>query len=111
MRGERFDAISSIGMSEHVGARQLRTYFEVLHDLLVPSGRLLNHAISRPGGSRIKPRSFVGRYIFPDGELIDVGDVVVTMQRAGLEVRDMESLREHYVKTLLALGRQPGGFP
>jgi len=52
------------------------------------------------GGSRIGPRSFIGRYVFPDGELIDVGQVVVAMEDAGFEVRDVESLREHYAKTL-----------
>jgi cyclopropane-fatty-acyl-phospholipid synthase len=98
--GERFDAISSIGMFEHVGASRMAEYFETLHALLAPRGRLLNHAISTPGGSRIASRSFIGRYVFPDGELLDVGEVVLAMQRAGLEVRDVESLREHYSKTL-----------
>ncbi|MEY2468495.1 MAG: cyclopropane-fatty-acyl-phospholipid synthase, partial [Actinomycetota bacterium] len=63
---------------------------------------LLNHAISSVGGSTLGSRSFVGRYVFPDGELIDVGDVVLAMERAGLEVRDVESLREHYALTLRA---------
>ncbi len=99
---ERFDAISSIGMSEHVGGANMVEYLGVLHELLVAGGRLLNHAISRPGGSTMGPRSFIGRYVFPDGELIDVGDVVLDMERAGFEVRDVESLREHYVKTLRA---------
>ena len=67
-----------------------------------PEGRLLNHAISSVGGSRIGPRSFIGRYVFPDGELIDVGQVVLSMEEAGFEVRDVESLREHYAKTLRA---------
>jgi cyclopropane-fatty-acyl-phospholipid synthase len=62
----------------------------------------LNHAISSVGGSRLGPRSFIGRYVFPDGELIDVGKVVVAMEEAGFEVRDVESLREHYAKTLHA---------
>jgi len=77
-------------------------YFDTLHRLLTPHGRLLNHAISTPGGSRVGRRSFVGRYVFPDGELIDVGRVVLAMEQAGFEVRDVESLREHYVKTLHA---------
>ena len=70
---EQFDAISSIGMAEHVGAKRLDEYFSILHGALVPTGRLLNHAISSVGGSRMGRRSFVGRYVFPDGELIDVG--------------------------------------
>ncbi len=100
--GERFDAVSSIGMFEHVGASQMARYFETLHRLLAPTGRLLNHAISSYGGSRISGRSFIGRYVFPDGELQDVGDVVLAMERAGFEVRDVESLREHYSRTLHA---------
>jgi cyclopropane-fatty-acyl-phospholipid synthase len=97
---ERFDAISSIGMAEHVGAKRIGEYFGILHRALEPTGRLLNHAISSVGGSRLGRRSFVGRYVFPDGELLDVGDMVKAMERAGFEVRDVESLREHYARTL-----------
>ena len=100
LRGEQFDAISSIGMFEHVGSHRMTQYFETLHGLLTPTGRLLNHAISKPGGSRLGRRSFVGRYVFPDGELLDVAEVVRAMQRSGFEVRDVESLREHYSRTL-----------
>jgi cyclopropane-fatty-acyl-phospholipid synthase len=100
MRGEVFDVISSIGMSEHVGRSRLDTYFTTLRDLLRPQGRLLNHAISSVGGSKLPKRSFVYRYVFPDGELIDVGETVLAMERAGFEVRDVESLREHYATTL-----------
>jgi cyclopropane-fatty-acyl-phospholipid synthase len=97
-----FDAISSVGMFEHVGSEQVATYFGRLRSLLAPTGRLLNHAISSSGGSRISNRSFMGRYVFPDGELLDVGEVVLAMERAGFEVRDVESLREHYARTLRA---------
>ena len=100
LRGERFDAISSIGMFEHVGSPRMIRYFETLRQLLTPTGRLLNHAISKPGGSVLGRRSFVGRYVFPDGELMDVAEVVRAMQRTGFEVRDVESLREHYSRTL-----------
>ena len=102
LRGERFDAISSIGMFEHVGANSMARYFETLRSLLGPRGRLLNHAISSIGGSALGGRSFIGRYVFPDGELLDVGEVVLAMERAGFEVRDVESLREHYSRTLHA---------
>ena len=102
LSGESFDAISSIGMSEHVGHGKLDQYFTTLRAVLASQGRLLNHAISSVGGSTLGPRSFVGRYVFPDGELIDVGGVVLAMERAGLEVRDVESLREHYSQTLRA---------
>ncbi|APE35237.1 SAM-dependent methyltransferase [Nocardia mangyaensis] len=98
--GEEFDAISSIGMFEHVGTKRAAEYFDTLRALLPPGGRLLNHAISSPGGSTMTGRSFIGRYVFPDGELIDVGEVVLAMQRAGFEVRDVEALREHYALTL-----------
>lgn len=100
VRDETFDAIASVGMSEHVGHRRARTYFDTLHALLVPQGRLLNHAISSAGGSRLGRRSFAGRYVFPDGELMDVGQQALVMERSGFEIRDVESLREHYAVTL-----------
>ena len=102
LRGGRFDAISSIGMFEHVGTERTAEYFATLYALLGDEGRLLNHAISSVGGSRMSRKSFIGRYVFPDGELIDVGQVVLAMERAGFEVRDVESLREHYSRTLRA---------
>jgi cyclopropane-fatty-acyl-phospholipid synthase len=96
-----YDAISSIGMFEHVGVAGTSEYFTTLFRLLAPTGRLLNHAISRPAGpARIPKRSFISRYVFPDGELQEVGAVVSAMQRHGFEVRDVESLREHYARTL-----------
>ncbi len=102
LSGETFDAISSVGMFEHVGKPRIGEYFETLHGLLEPGGRMLNHAISSIGGSKLGRRSFMGRYVFPDGELIDVGEVALAMERAGMEIRDVESLREHYAKTLRA---------
>jgi cyclopropane-fatty-acyl-phospholipid synthase len=100
--GQQFDAISSVGMSEHVGRQNLDRYYGLLRRALRPQGRLLNHAISKVGGSKLGASSFVGRYVFPDGELIDVGESVLSMERAGFEVRDVESLREHYDRTLRA---------
>ena len=99
-----FDAISSIGMFEHVGEVRLAEYLERLHALLRPGSRLLNHGISRPAGekARFERRGFVNRYVFPDGELHEVGAVVSAIQRAGFEGRHMESLREHYARTLRA---------
>jgi len=102
LRGETFDAISSIGMFEHVGAGRLGEYLRILRGLLSEHGRLLNHGISAVGGSPVQRNSFMGRYVFPDGELIDVGEVVLAMERAGFEIRDVESLREHYATTLRA---------
>jgi cyclopropane-fatty-acyl-phospholipid synthase len=102
VREERFDAVSSIGMFEHVGRAQLGAYFRRLRGLLRPGGRLLNHGISRPPGRRARfgRRGFVDRYVFPDGELHEVGSVVSALQQAGFEARHLESLREHYALTL-----------
>ena len=100
-------AIASVGMFEHVGSSRSAQYFGTMRRLLQPEGRLLNHAISSVGGSRIGPRTFIGRYVFPDGELIDVGQVVLGLEEAGFEVRDVESLREHYARTLRAWVGEP----
>ena len=100
LKGERFDAVSSVGMSEHVGNEHLDRYFQIIRAVLPDHGRLLNHAISSIGGSKLSKNSFAYRYVFPDGELIDLGRTIESMQRAGFEVRDVESLREHYATTL-----------
>ncbi len=99
-----FDAISSIGMFEHVGKARLHEYLARMHSLLHPQGRLLNHGISRPPGdrARFQRRGFIDRYVFPDGELHEVGSVVSTIQQEHFEVRHVETLREHYAKTLRA---------
>ncbi len=104
LRDESFDAISSIGMAEHVGAVAFGEYTGTLFRLITPTGRLLNHQISMPdGASRAKGApTFIDRYIFPDGELQPVGNVVNALERAGFEVRDVENLRENYYLTLLA---------
>jgi cyclopropane-fatty-acyl-phospholipid synthase len=120
-----FDAISSIGMFEHVGRHRMAEYLHRLFGLLRPGGRLLNHAIGRPGhtdsptirgrtetfGRRLATATglrgpsriaspFMDRYVFPDGELHEVGMVVSMMQNGGYEVRHVEGLREHYALTL-----------
>jgi cyclopropane-fatty-acyl-phospholipid synthase len=96
-----FDAVSSIGMVEHVGRSRLAEYFGRLCALLRPGGRLLNHGICWPRGSHGHGRtSFVGRYVFPDSELHEVGLIAQAMQARGFEVRDTQSLREHYALTL-----------
>ena len=100
-----FDAISSIGLTEHIGKAQLPAYFQFLSKKLRPGGRLLNHCIMRPRNSDpvIKRRGFINRYVFPDGELLGLGHIVRVMQDdGGLEVRHEESLREHYAMTLEA---------
>ncbi len=105
-----FDAISSVGMAEHVGAVNLPTYAAALHALLRPGGRLLNHAIAStfppPPPKRSTAlrdnRSFIDRYVFPDGELETMTTMNAALEQAGFEVRDVESLREHYALTLRA---------
>jgi cyclopropane-fatty-acyl-phospholipid synthase len=98
-----FDAISSVGMAEHVGRGQLPVYAARLHALLRPGGRLLNHAIAWNAGETIwAPDSFIARYVFPDGELISLGDMVGALESVGLEALDVEALRRHYGLTLRA---------
>jgi cyclopropane-fatty-acyl-phospholipid synthase len=96
-----FDAISSIGMAEHVGAARMPGYVATLRDLLRPGGRLLNHAIAENARA---PRSdtFVTRFVFPDGELLSLAATVAALEDGGLEVLDVEALRRHYALTLRA---------
>lgn len=106
VRDGPYDAIASVGMSEHVGAKQLPAYCQALFSLLRPGGRLLNHAIASPPSGdegHVEPRSsFIDRYVFPDGELLPLGMMVDGFERAGFEVRDTQNLREHYAYTLRA---------
>ncbi|WP_019144565.1 class I SAM-dependent methyltransferase [Aeromicrobium massiliense] len=98
-----FDAISSIGMTEHIGVRNYPAYFSFLRDKLAVGGRLLNHCITRK--DNVSPTSagaFIDRYVFPDGELAGSGTIVSTVQDVGLEVRHTENIREHYARTLEA---------
>ena len=97
-----YDAISSIGLTEHIGRAQLPSYFRFLHGKLRPGGRLLNHAIMRTTTTQRAAfdRGFINRYVFPDGELHGVGHVISVMQNAGFEVHHEENLREHYARTL-----------
>ena len=99
-----YDAIASIGMSEHVGVAQLPIYAAGLYAQLGAGGRLLNHAISRrpEAGWEANRTSFMQRYVFPDGELEPIAAVVEELEGAGFEVRDVEALREHYALTLRA---------
>ena len=98
---EGFDKLVSVGMFEHVGEALLPTYFEQAFKLLKPGGVFLNHGIARdfhnvPSG---KP-SFTDRYVFPDGELVPISTTLHHAEAVGFEVRDVESLREHYALTL-----------
>jgi cyclopropane-fatty-acyl-phospholipid synthase len=97
-----FDAISSIGLTEHIGQANLPAYFSFLYGRLRPGGRLLNHTITRPDNTEesIRREGFINRYVFPDGELEGPGYIMSKMHDAGFEVRHEENLREHYAKTL-----------
>jgi cyclopropane-fatty-acyl-phospholipid synthase len=100
-----FDAISSIGLTEHIGARNLPGYARFLAGKLRPRGRLLNHCITRPATSApARTGGFINRYVFPDGELEAVGTIVSVLQDNGLEVRHEENFREHYARTCAAWG-------
>ena len=97
-----FDAVSSIGLTEHIGKAQLPDYFSFLLGKLRPEGRLLNHCITRPdnqGPARVAG-GFINRYVFPDGELEGPGFLLSLMNDTGFEVRHEENLREHYALTL-----------
>jgi cyclopropane-fatty-acyl-phospholipid synthase len=95
-----FDAVSSIGLTEHIGVRNYPAYFEFLRDRLRPEGRLLNHCITRPHNHRQNIGAFLDRYVFPDGELIGSGRIVTEAQNVGLEVMHAENFRRHYALTL-----------
>jgi cyclopropane-fatty-acyl-phospholipid synthase len=98
-----YDAVSSVGMSEHVGREQLSRYVSQLHGLLRPGGRLLNHSISwNAGPTEDDPDSFIPRYVFPDGGMVSLGELVVALEGGGFEVLDVEALRRHYALTLRA---------
>ena len=111
-REPRFDKISSVGMVEHVGAQRLDDYFASAWGALRPGGLFLNHGIVSIAGSRPESRwsrvagrvwkrgAFIDRYVFPDGELVPAATVIASAEKAGFELRDVESLREHYVRTL-----------
>jgi cyclopropane-fatty-acyl-phospholipid synthase len=97
-----YDAVSAIGLFEHVGLNRRTAFFDRIYSLLAKGGRVLNHAISRKPNimERLSRAGFADRYVFPDGELVEVGKVVSAVQKAGFDARNMESLRDHYVLTL-----------
>jgi cyclopropane-fatty-acyl-phospholipid synthase len=97
-----FDAISSIGLTEHIGRSNYASYFSFLFDKLKDEGRMLNHTITRPsdGEPTHYRTSFINRYVFPDGELSGPGHIMSAMNDAGFEIRHEENLREHYALTL-----------
>lgn len=100
-----FDAVSSIGLTEHIGAKNLPGYVRFLASKLRPQGRLLNHCITRAVTSApARPGGFINRYVFPDGELEGAGAIISVIQDNGFEVRHEENFREHYARTCAAWG-------
>jgi cyclopropane-fatty-acyl-phospholipid synthase len=97
-----FDKLVSVGMFEHVGESRLSEYFLRAFSLLRPGGVFLNHGIAcNPSAPPVPGPSFADTYVFPDGELVPLGVTLRAAEANGFEVRDVESLREHYVLTLL----------
>jgi cyclopropane-fatty-acyl-phospholipid synthase len=95
-----YDKIASVGMVEHVGVAQLGAYAATIARLLRPGGLVLNHGIARLFSTAAGEKSLIQRYVFPDGELLPLAEVVSAFESTGLEPRDVESLREHYALTL-----------
>jgi cyclopropane-fatty-acyl-phospholipid synthase len=98
--GERFEAISSIGMVEHVGEAQIDVYAETLAKLLTPGGRLLNHGIARLRHTDPAAGPFSERYVFPDAEPLHLSRVLLALERAGLVTRHVEEFGPDYAETL-----------
>lgn len=101
-----FDKIASVGMYEHIGLANIPRYMAKVQSLLAPDGLFLNHAISRRAprpswrGRRMRPEQrAIAKYIFPGGELDDIGHSIVAMERAGFEIHDVEAWRLHYART------------
>jgi cyclopropane-fatty-acyl-phospholipid synthase len=97
-----YDKVASIGMFEHVGLKNLPTYFSTVHRLLKPHGLFLNHGITHDseGWQKSLSTEFINRYVFPDGQLDNVSNIQHVMERARFEIADVEALRPHYALTL-----------
>ena len=100
LRGERFDAIASIGMVEHVGSANIDAYAARLAELLAPGGRLLNHGIARLRHTDGEAGPFSERFVFPDAAPLHVSRILTALERAGLEPEHVEGYRLDYAETL-----------
>ena len=98
--GQLYDKIVSVGMFEHVGEAFLPEYFNRAYELLRPGGVFLNHGIAYSATYHRRGPSFSERYVFPDGEMVPINTTIRAAELSGFEVRDIESLREHYELTL-----------
>ncbi|MFE6863786.1 class I SAM-dependent methyltransferase [Nocardia sp. NPDC057668] len=98
---DSFDAVSSIGLTEHIGVHNYPAYFEFIQSKLRDGGLFLNHCITRPDNKHTsRAGDFIDRYVFPDGELTGSGRIISEIQNVGLEVLHEENLRRHYALTL-----------
>jgi cyclopropane-fatty-acyl-phospholipid synthase len=101
VRESGFDAVSSIGLTEHIGVKNYPAYFGFLQSKLRTGGLLLNHCITRHNNrSRSRGGGFTDRYVFPDGELTGSGHIITEIQETGFEVLHEENFRHHYAMTL-----------
>ncbi len=100
LAGERFDAIASIGMVEHVGEEQIDVYAQTLAGLLEPGGRLLNHGIARLRHTDPAAGPFSERYVFPDADPLHLSRVLLALERAGFITRHIEEFGADYAETL-----------
>jgi cyclopropane-fatty-acyl-phospholipid synthase len=101
LAGEQFDAISSIGMVEHVGEERIDLYMRTLHGLLKPGGRLLNHGIAKLADFDSKDEgAFSERFVFPDGVPLPLSRIEQALERSGLVTRHVEGLPQDYAETL-----------
>lgn len=96
----QFDKVASVGMFEHVGEKNLREYFARVYQLVRPGGAFFNSGISASANYVRRGPSFIDRYVFPDGDLVPIHTSLAAAEVCGFEVRDVESLREHYALTL-----------
>ncbi len=102
-----YDAVASVGMVEHVGRKNLGVYFEKIMELLKPGGLFLNHGIGiGPVGFPGQSGSFIQDHVFPDTDLLRIGDMTKYAEQKGWEIRDIENLRLHYAHTLREWGRR-----
>jgi cyclopropane-fatty-acyl-phospholipid synthase len=106
LRDERFDAIASIGMVEHVGERRIDAYAERLAALLRPGGRLLNHGIARLRHGDPAAGPFSERYVFPDAEPLHLSRAQIALERAGLTTEHVEGFASDYAETLRQWARR-----
>lgn len=97
---QQYDKLVSVGMFEHVSEALLPEYFSRAWDLLRPGGVFLNHGISHSATYRRRGASFIDRYVFPDSDLVPISASLRAAELNGFEVKDVESLREHYALTL-----------